>query len=247
MFGPADPPEPRFGLAEALAAGACLALFALLAWAALALPAEPVGLAATVAERLPESGLGNAVNAVLLNFRAFDTLLEKAVLLLALVGLWGLAPGVAWRVPPGNFLTEAPPEPQLVLLLKVLVPLSLLAALYLLWLGADEPGGAFQAGTVIAAVGILLVLGRVLPSCSHGGAWPRAGAAFGFLLFAGLGLGCLALGRSFLDFPPPLAKPLILAIEAGITLSVAVTLFLLASGLPPRPGGRPGSRSGGRP
>lgn len=239
MFRPVDPPEPRFGPVEALTGGACLALFGLLAWAALALPTAPVGLGEAVAERLPESGLGNAVNAVLLNFRAFDTLLEKAVLLLALVGLWALAPGVPWRVPPGNFLTEAPPEPQLVLLLKVLVPLSLLAALYLLWLGADAPGGAFQAGTVIAAVAILLVLGRILPSSSHGGAWPRVGAMAGFLLFAGIGLACLPLGRAFLDFPPAIAKPLILAIEAGITLSVAVTLFLLAGGLPSRRGGRP--------
>lgn len=239
MFRPADPPEPRFGPAEAMVAGGCLALFGLLAWAALALPPAAGGLGGAVAERLPESGLGNPVNAVLLNFRAFDTLLEKAVLLLALVGLWALAPGVAWRVPPGNFLTTAPPEPQLLLLLKVLVPLALLAALHLFWLGAEAPGGAFQAGTLIAAVGILLVLGRVLPSPSHGGAWMRGAAASGFLLFAAIGLACLPVGRGFLDLPPAAAKPLILTIEAGITLSVAVTLLLLASGLPPRRGERP--------
>lgn len=232
IFRPVDPPEPPFGPAATLAALACLLLFAGLALAALALPAEAVGLAQPVAARLAESGLDNPVNAVLLSFRAFDTLLEKAVLLLALVGLWGLAPGRPWRAPSGNFLTRDPPEPQLVLLLKLLVPLALLNALYLLWLGADEPGGAFQAGTLLAAVAILLVLSGVLPVPAHGRAPLRTAAILGFLLFAGIGLATALAGRGFLDFPPAIAKPLILLIEAGITLSVAVTLFLLASGLP---------------
>lgn len=239
MFQAIDQREPGFGITEAIVALAALLLFGGLALVTLSLPEAAEGLAGPVEERIGESGLGNAVNAVLLNFRAFDTLMEKAVLLVALAGLWGLTPKLPWSLQAVNFQTDEPPEPQLHVLLKVLVPLSLLSALYLLWLGADEPGGAFQGGTLLAAIAILLVLSHVLPAPAHGGPWLRSGALLGFFLFAGAGVMMILLGRAFLDFPPALAKPLILLVEAGITLSVGVTLFLLASGLPRLEGERP--------
>ena len=43
------------------------------------------------AQHLAETGLGNPVTAVLIAYRAFDTMLEKVVLLLAVVGVWSLA------------------------------------------------------------------------------------------------------------------------------------------------------------
>lgn len=232
MFGTIDPREPPFGFAELLLGLAALAAFAGLVLVAFSLPDRGVGLAQPVADSLSASGIGSRVTAVLINFRAFDTLLEKAVLLVALVGLWGLSPKASWQLPSGNFITPGPPEPQLLVLLKVLVPLVLLAAFYLFWLGADEVGGAFQAGTITAAVGILLVLGKICAIPAHGSRAARLGAVAGFLIFAGVGLAMTLLGRGFLDYPEAAAKPLILLIEAGVALSVAVVLFLLAGGLP---------------
>lgn len=232
MFGAIDEQEPAFGLSAGFLAVAALAAFAGLAYVAVTLAGEATGLAEPVRAALPQSGLDNPVNAVLINFRAFDTLLEKAVLLLALVGLWGLVPETPWSVPSGNFLTPGAVEPQLLLLLKALAPLVLLSAFYLFWLGAEEAGGAFQAGTILTAVSILLVLGKVLPGPPHGAVWLRVVAVAGFLLFAGVGLAVGLTNGVFLDYPEALAKPLILTIEAGIALSVAVMLFLLASGLP---------------
>ncbi|MDF2094539.1 hydrogen gas-evolving membrane-bound hydrogenase subunit E [Aquibaculum arenosum] len=238
MFGIIDEREQPFGLSATLLALGALVAFVGLAYVAVTLAGEATGLGEPVRAALPRSGLDNPVNAVLINFRAFDTLLEKAVLLLALVGLWGLMPEAPWSVPSGNFLTPGAAEPQLLLLLKALAPLVLLSAFYLFWLGAEEAGGAFQAGTILSAVTILLVLGKVLPAPPHGAAWLRAVAAAGFLLFAGVGL-AVGLGNGvFLDYPEALAKPLILIIEAGIALSVAVLLFLLASGLPREKGER---------
>lgn len=44
-------------------------------------------LAELALERVPESGVSNPVTAVLLNFRSYDTLLELAVLLAAILGI----------------------------------------------------------------------------------------------------------------------------------------------------------------
>ena len=46
--------------------------------------------------RSPELGFGNAVAAVLKAYRGYDTLMEKVVLVLAVVGVWSLAPDRCW-------------------------------------------------------------------------------------------------------------------------------------------------------
>ena len=66
------------------------------------LPAEPAPtLAPAAAAHLPELDVGNPVTAVLLAYRSLDTLLEKVVLLLALIGVWSLAPDRFWGGAPG--------------------------------------------------------------------------------------------------------------------------------------------------
>ena len=59
-----------------------------LAWAILDLPAPGRALPAALAAHMDASGVEHPVTAVLLNFRGYDTLLEVAVLLLALLGMW---------------------------------------------------------------------------------------------------------------------------------------------------------------
>ena len=49
-----------------------------------------------------------------------------------------------------------------------------------------------------------------------------------------VGVGGMLLGDAFLVYPPAFAKPLILAIEVAMTLTVAVTLGLLVVGPPER-------------
>ncbi|PJF45885.1 MAG: sodium:proton antiporter, partial [Candidatus Thermofonsia Clade 3 bacterium] len=68
------------------------ALVAALATAALTFPANVGRLAPLAIDSLPRSGVLNPVTAVLLNYRGYDTLLEVAVLLLAIVGVWAIAP-----------------------------------------------------------------------------------------------------------------------------------------------------------
>jgi hypothetical protein len=45
----------------------------------------------------------------------------------------------------------------------------------------------------------------------------------------------MLLTGAFLAYPVALAKPLILAIEAALTFSIAATLGLLVAGAPERP------------
>ena len=75
--------EALTGLARLFAAGLCLLVAAALAAVVLLLPDQGPTLAPQSMERLPETGLGNPVTAVLIAFRSFDTMLEKVVLVLA--------------------------------------------------------------------------------------------------------------------------------------------------------------------
>ena len=189
-----------------------------------------------MAANLRASGLANPVNAVLLNFRAYDTLLETAILVLALAGVWMLASDAAWREAPANFATGHAAEPPLIVLVKLLVPLVALSAIYLLFLGASEPGGAFQAGTILAAIAILLVLARIAPPPAPARPAMRWAVAGGFLVFALAGFATALFGRGFMDFPPTAAYAAIIAIEIALALSVAAALMLLAGSLPDEPG-----------
>ena len=109
-------------------------------------------------ENLATSGVSNPVTAVLLNFRAYDTLLELAVLLTAVLGIFALGPAR-----PG-YRSAGPVFDSLA---HWLVPVLILTAGYLLWVGAHAPGGAFQAGAILAAAGVVLRLRASALSVYH--------------------------------------------------------------------------------
>jgi len=67
-----------------------VALTALLVLAVLELPRHGAGLTEMVAQKMGSSGVEHPVTAVLLNFRLYDTWLELSVLLLALMGVFGV-------------------------------------------------------------------------------------------------------------------------------------------------------------
>ncbi len=211
------------GLARVLFGLLLLALFAVLALAVLVLPPAAPGLSAAVAARIGESGVSHPVTAVLLNFRGYDTLLEVAVLLLALIGTWsvGTARGCGGTAP-GPLLLHLP---------RLLMPLMVLVAGYLLWVGAHAPGGAFQAGALLGAVAILGCLsGRRLPALVLG--WPlRLALILGVGVFAALGVGVAALpGGAPLEWPPAIAKHIIVGIELAAMLSIGAVLAALFVG-----------------
>jgi len=64
--------------------------------------------------------------------------------------------------------------------------------------------------------------------------WLRLTLIAGPGVFLVVGLGGLWLGNAFLAYPLAYAKPLIVAIELAMTLTVAATLGLLMAGVPER-------------
>lgn len=200
-------------LAATLAAGIGLALRLL--------PDRAAGLRPLVEANLPSSGVSNPVTAVLLNFRGYDTLLEIAVLVVAGATCW------AHR---GVTLPQPAPEGHLRALLALLTPLLVLVAGYLLWRGSFAPGGAFQAGALLAGGGVLRLLVGDGPLVA--GWRGRSLAVLGLAVFVMVGWLAPAVsgGVAFLTLPVAAAGGLIFAIEAACTLSVGYLLVLLYQG-----------------
>jgi len=200
-----------------LVGAGAIALGALVAAALLRTPENDGAMARAAREALPDSGVGNPVTAVLLNFRAFDTLLEVAVLLLTLVAVWALD----LRLP----RTEAlPASPVFSSLLRVSGPLLVVIAGYLLWVGASEPGGAFQAGAVLAGGCLLL---RLAGRWNPGARLVRWAASVGLLVFLLAAVAMPALTGGLLQYPPASAGMWILLIETAATVSIAAILTAL--------------------
>ncbi|MDM7955788.1 hydrogenase subunit MbhD domain-containing protein [Blastomonas sp.] len=203
-----------------------------LGWAFLSL-SDSDGLRAGVAANLDASGVSNPVTAVLINFRGWDTLLESIVLLAALIGLWSLWRDDDWGRRPG-LRQHARADGVLAMFGRLLPPFGLLFGVYMVWVGSSLPGGAFQGGTVLAAVWLLMMMAGLMPPPMVTSARIRAVLIAGPLVFLSVGIiGAFAGG--FLGLPPAYAKPLILMIEAALTLSIAATLALLVLGPPGGP------------
>jgi multisubunit Na+/H+ antiporter MnhB subunit len=211
-------------------------LSGLLLYALADLPVAAVRLPAAVQGELAGSGVSHPVTAVLLNFRGYDTFLEVTVLLLALVGM--LAAGL----PAGRALLSA--NTMLPMLARLALPLMILVAVYLLWAGAHRPGGAFQAAAVLSAAVVLLNLAQIQAHWLSTLGWFRMVIGAGFLLFFTVAAGMLAYG-GLLRYPPEHAGFLIVLIESGLTISLAINLaafFLLRS--PSENGEKPGPAAG---
>jgi multisubunit Na+/H+ antiporter MnhB subunit len=199
-----------------------------LALAALSFPTDSARLAPLAIEALPQSGVLNPVTAVLLNYRGYDTLLEVAVLLLAIIGIWAIAPQARVWI-------KRPDTPVLAVFVRLLLPLMVVVAGYLLWLGADEPGGAFQGGAVLGAMGVLWVAAAVwLPNARRGNLL-RPLLGIGLAVFITAAVALLLAGGSLLEYPPGQAKTIILIIESAAMFSIGATLTLLfVGGFPTR-------------
>jgi multicomponent K+:H+ antiporter subunit A len=173
---------------------------------------------------LPEGGGHNVVNVMLVDFRAFDTLGEITVL--ATVGLAVYA--LLRRFRPPREVTVLPPQQRVLppdaetdlvrpqdlpqeedvargyllvpaVLVRLMLPISLVVAFHLLLRGHNLPGGGFVAGLVVS----IAFLAQYLVS---GTQWvesrlridPPAWAAAGLVLAVLTGLGSLVLGYPLL-------------------------------------------------
>lgn len=194
------------------------------------------GLGDAVQSRLADSGVGNPVTAVLLNFRSYDTLLEVAVLLAAALAVLALQPDDDLRAVP----LPPPAEPVLQTLVRVVVPVSVVVSGWLLLLGTSGPGGAFQAGALLAGALVLLRLtGHRSPA--PGRRSLRGLLVAGTVAFLGLAAGTALVGDGLLVLAPSWAGAAVLAIETALTVSIGVTLAELYVADQPAPRHRDGA------
>ncbi|MFN3471229.1 MAG: hydrogenase subunit MbhD domain-containing protein [Aquificaceae bacterium] len=167
-----------------------------------------------VFENLHKSGVESAVNAVLLNFRGYDTLLEVGVITLAIFGLLALG------LERGVYFWE---DALLKGFSRLLLPFVAFFSLYITYLGTFSVGGAFQGGALLTGGLVLLALTKQ--------DLPLKGSIV--LLFMTLGLGVFSLvgllyallGYGFLTYPLKLSTLSLIVIELSIWISTAFLLY----------------------
>ncbi|MCK8503314.1 MULTISPECIES: hydrogen gas-evolving membrane-bound hydrogenase subunit E [Myxococcus] len=206
-----------------------VALTALLGWAVLALPADSQGLGRLVAARQGDSGVEHPVTAVLLNFRGYDTLLEIAVLLVAALGARAVNPRSERPE------KEAMEDPLTGELFQLMTPALLLVAGYLVWVGDHGPGGAFQAGAILAGGGVVAILTARMGTPRMSSLRVRWALLTGPLMFILVAVAPLVSGGRLLEYPEQYAGTLIFVVEAALTVSIAMVLLMFFPGTrPPR-------------
>ena len=217
----------RFMLAKGILSVLIIAMSAFLVRVIYSLPSDAITLRAQVLANIEASGVENPVTAVLLNFRAYDTLLEIGVLLLAVMGSWSLG-----KVSSKEVSQEM--SPLLPAMVRVLLPVMILIAGYTLWVGKHAPGGAFQAGAILGAAGVLwLVSGQ--PTGILTAAWMlKLVLVIGFSVFLVIALIVMLPEKNFIHYPENWAGGLILLIESAAAVSIGVTLTALFLGGHPR-------------
>ena len=186
-------------------------------------PVHDGGIQPLVEQTINLSGVTNPVTAVLLNFRAYDTLLELAVLLIAVIAV---LPKNNTHAPSFQYVTVQQNNLVVDALQRWIIPASILFAGYLLWAGASQPGGAFQAGALLAS-GCVLMLQADRYRMNDTSLLMRIMLIAGLAVFILVGLLLAFFNGNLLYYPEQYAGLLILIIESFATLSIAIALASL--------------------
>lgn len=211
-----------------------VAVTAVLALGVLALPDPAPTLAPQAIASIGATGVDNPITAVLLAFRAMDTLLEAIVLVFALIGVWSLAPDAVWGGRPGPS-HPADPNGILAYIARVLPPLGIIVGMYVFWIGANRAGGKFQAATILAAMWLLAIMAGLADTPPISRRLLRIGIVVGPLVFIAIGIAGAVTAGAFLAYPAGYAKPLIIVIEIALMPTLVLVLALLLAGAPRRP------------
>ena len=209
-----------------LALGLGLVLFLLISLEAVWNTPEGKGLTVVTGVMLPDSGVEHPVTAVLLNFRAYDTWLEIGVILMGLLAIFAAGGKEVYRK--SGMTAEDPVLRQVILFFT---PILFLFGAFLLYFGKSGPGGAFPAGVLWGAIGILLHLGGrpVLTVIPRWLLYLILTIGPGFFILLGFLL--MTTGSTLFEYPPAYAGILILIVETMAAISIAAALTAIFTNL----------------
>lgn len=222
-------------LGTGLGAGLGVALVRIVPVSETTSPAAEPGLGAEVERALPATGVEHGITGVLLNLRSFDTLMEMVVLLVAVVVALAFvrSSGTASNPQPvtsdsgdaGVLEPDGDAAPLLRLFVRLVAPVALLLAAWVLFAGSSQPGGAFQAGAAGAAVLILLHASRTRAIAPGTGL--TALLVVGVLGFVAVGVGGLVLGESWLMLRGEGAGVVTVVLETLLAVSIGASLAVV--------------------
>ena len=217
--------RPEVGLAvywrDATIAGVAGLGMAALTYAVLTRPADGRLAGWLLANAVPGAAGQNAVNVIIVDFRAFDTLGEIAVM--GLAGLIVAALLADFHAGSGSARPRGDRTASLILATAgpVLLPLAVVIAIWFFLRGHNAPGGGFIAGLVLA-------LGLMVPYIGRGNAWMSARLRSDFQLWIGWGLaiaGLTGIGSFVPGFPFLTSAYLAPALPIVGKISIATAMF----------------------
>jgi multicomponent K+:H+ antiporter subunit A len=194
-----DPTQRSWQMLLAISAGGGAAA---LTWAVVTRPYETIA-GYFLANSVPGGGGSNVVNVILVDFRGYDTLGEISVLALAGIGIYAMLDRLTLDGPKRDARERAwdsDLHPMILSsLTRLLLPLALLASIFIFLRGHNLPGGGFIAGLITAVALIMQYL-------ANGVAWTYARMPWNMQLLIGwglliatlTGLASLAFGYPFL-------------------------------------------------
>ena len=206
-----------------------------------------------LARAYTEGGGTNVVNVTLVDFRGFDTLGEIFVVATVALATYALLrrfrPALdsleaplqqlhqhalpASRPAPGETRPMADWLLVPAVLTRLLFPVMLLVAAFLLLRGHDLPGGGFSAGMVVAIAVILQYMVGGIEWTEDRLSWlrPRVWIGAGLLLSVGTGVAAWAFGRPFLtSYFAYFELPVIGKVPAASALVFDIGVFALVVG-----------------
>jgi multicomponent Na+:H+ antiporter subunit B len=188
-------------------------------------------------DSMAEVGVPNVVTSVLASYRGYDTLGETLVIFTAGIGVTSLL-RVSRRTKQEE-RRKVPADMQQQIILRVvakwMLPLIMVFAFYVQFHGDYGPGGGFQAGVIFAAGVILYTMLYGLSTSQKIFRQQHLEflSALGVLIYGGVGIACMLLGGTFLDYNVLRHDPVhgqhlgILLVELGVGITVATVMITM--------------------
>jgi multicomponent Na+:H+ antiporter subunit B len=198
-----------------------------------------------IKKSLEETSVPNLVTSVLADYRGYDTMFETVVIFCA-----GITVLTILRRTFRNKVKYILPRPEredadiiLQSAARLLLPVMQVFALYVIAHGHHSPGGGFQGGVILGASVILLAIAydlkTVLKRFTEKSMLVLS--AVGVLIYAGIGIICMLLGRNFLAYAAwtellgiteqEAHSHGMLGVEIGVAVTVMVIMFSLYADL----------------